>query len=208
MCAENLIASSMKCLIDKPTRITETSKTLLDHIYTKIIETSLYSGICINDISHHFPVLIIAPKNKSPPNKLGLHYIRHLKNFDTERFADLTTSLSNFLVTETKPINDQLSEFLKIFTGIVNKHAPLRSATRKEKRLKAKPWLFPGLLKSIKRQNKMFSNLHCKFDQNLFEHFKRYRNILNRAILKAKETYYNKKVLKNKHEPGKLGYNL
>ena len=63
--------------------------------------------------------------------------------------------------------------------------------------------LFPGLLKSIKRKNKMFSNFHCKFDQNLLEHFKRYRNILNRAILKAKETYYNKKVLENKHEPGK-----
>ena len=50
----------------------------------------------------------------------------------------------------------------------------------------------------------MCSNLHCKFDQNLFEHFKHCRNILNRAILKAKEMYYNKKVLANKNEPRKL----
>ena len=31
MYAENLSASSMKSLIDKPTRIAETSKTLIDH---------------------------------------------------------------------------------------------------------------------------------------------------------------------------------
>ena len=69
MYAENLITSSMKCLIDKPTRITETSKTLIDHIYTNNIKTSLYSEIRISDISDHFPVLSIAPMNKSPQTK-------------------------------------------------------------------------------------------------------------------------------------------
>ena len=54
MYAENLLASSMKCLIDKPTRIAETSKTLIDHIYTNNLESSLLSGICINDILYNY----------------------------------------------------------------------------------------------------------------------------------------------------------
>ena len=111
MYAENLLASSMKCLIDKPTRIADTSKTLIDHIYTNNLNSSLISGICINDISDHFPILVIAPTNKPPQTKFDLQLIRNFKNFDVETFGeDLTTSLSNFAVTDTKPINDQLSE--------------------------------------------------------------------------------------------------
>ena len=138
MYAENLLASSMKCLIDKPTRIADTSKTLIDHIYTNNLNSSLISGICINDISDHFPILVIAPTNKPPQTKFDLQLIRNFKNFDVETFGeDLTTSLSNFAVTDTKPINDQLSEFLKIFAGIVNEHAPLRPITRKEKKIES-----------------------------------------------------------------------
>ena len=135
MYAQNLLASSMKSLIHKLTKIAETSKTLIDHFCTNNLESSLLSGICINDISDHFPILVIAPTNKPPTKKFDLQLIRNFKNFDVETFKeDLITSLSNFVVTETKPINDQLSEFLKIFTMIVNKHAPLKPATRKAKK--------------------------------------------------------------------------
>ena len=50
----------------------------------------------------------------------------------------------------------------------------------------------------------MFSDLHRNFDQKRFEHFKRYRNTLNRAIQKAKEMYYNELMHVNKNQPGKL----
>ena len=63
MYAENFLASSMKCLIDKPTTIAETSKAL--------IESSLLSEICINDISDHFPILGAPSSHRSDSIVLG-----------------------------------------------------------------------------------------------------------------------------------------
>ena len=47
--------------------------------------------------------------------------------------------------------------FTKIFNKAVDKYASLRQASRKEKRLKSKPWVNSGLLKSIKTKKHLFS---------------------------------------------------
>ena len=41
-------------LIDKPTRITDTSATLIDNIFTNELHHNLTSGILFNDNSDHF----------------------------------------------------------------------------------------------------------------------------------------------------------
>ena len=41
-------------LIDKPTRITDNSTTLIDNIFTNELRFNLTSGIMYNDISDHF----------------------------------------------------------------------------------------------------------------------------------------------------------
>ena len=41
---------------------------------------------------------------------------------------------------------------------IVNKHAPLKEATNSERKQLSKPWLTQGLLKSIKRKQKMYKS--------------------------------------------------
>ena len=43
-------------LITKPTRITSTSSTLLDHIITNITQNTLLPGILRSDLSDHFPI--------------------------------------------------------------------------------------------------------------------------------------------------------
>ena len=45
-------------LINKPSRITEFSQTLIDNIFTNNIETVNNSGLLINDITDHLPVFV------------------------------------------------------------------------------------------------------------------------------------------------------
>ena len=52
-------------------------------------------------------------------------------------------------------------EFIHIFQKIINKHAPLRKLSRREKQLQAKPSITRGLLTSIKNKNRMFRKC-CK----------------------------------------------
>jgi len=51
------------CLINTPTRITDHSSTLLDHLCTNESRITIHSGICIWDVSDHCPVMYAHTKN-------------------------------------------------------------------------------------------------------------------------------------------------
>ena len=105
---------------------------------------------------------------------------------------------------ECDAVNQQFDKFYDIFKGTVDKLAPLKNASRKEKRLHAKPWLTSGLLKSVKHKKKIFTNVHKNPEKQALTEHKRYRNILNRAIKSAKEIYYKETIEMNKNNQGKI----
>ena len=55
-------------LIDKPSGITQYSATLIDNIFTNELTNQIISGLLINDISDHFPILSLT---RSSPNRLN-----------------------------------------------------------------------------------------------------------------------------------------
>ena len=85
--------------------------------------------------------------------------------------------------------------------------------TRKEKRLKKKPWLTRDLLKSIKVKNKMFKTLHTRVLRNnrreliveVEQCFEKYRNALTRLISEAKKNATIKYLLTIKTTQEKIG---
>ena len=79
---------------------------------------------------------------------------------------------------------------------------PLCKLSRREAKLKKKPWITKGLLKSIKTRNKMFITL-CKqnfADKTLHLKYKKYRNLLTRLQDKAKINYYRHSFNVNKND--------
>ena len=48
-------------LIDKPTRITDHSATLIDNIFTNELDSKINSGLLISDISDHLPIFAVGP---------------------------------------------------------------------------------------------------------------------------------------------------
>jgi len=59
-----LYCSGVKPLITKPTRITETTATLIDHIYTNDVNLKT-AGILIFHISDHLPVYKLGKSSKA-----------------------------------------------------------------------------------------------------------------------------------------------
>ena len=71
---------------------------------------------------------------------------------------------------------------------VVNKLAPQKKASRKEKKLTGsqKPWLSRELLNLIKQKPNFSNNKqHKKFDEDIFQKYKKQRNALNREIKRA-----------------------
>jgi len=52
-------------LINKPNRATKETHTLIDHIYTNDSKNRMNSGICLGDISDHYPIFCIVSLYKS-----------------------------------------------------------------------------------------------------------------------------------------------
>ena len=87
------------------------------------------SGIMYGDNSNHLPIFVIAPikLSKNVKNINDAKFIRDMSNFIINKFNnDLTERL--YQLNMSDKISDQ-----EIFLNIVNKHAPLKKASRHEK---------------------------------------------------------------------------
>ena len=65
------------CLIDKPTRLGESSTTLLDHFYTNNLTTPITSGILESDISDHLPTFVLSRSYIPPCSSASYKFRRH-----------------------------------------------------------------------------------------------------------------------------------
>jgi len=101
---------SCKALISKPTRITEQSSTLTDHIYTNDTKHAIVSGISktIFDLSDHlttFSIVKVADANTTSDN----YTVRNMKNVSINDFLfDLYQQLSQSIHhNEDSTLNSQ-----------------------------------------------------------------------------------------------------
>ena len=83
-----------------------------------------------------------------------------------------------------------------IYVGIYNTCFPLKKLKRKEQL--RKPWLSKGLLKSVKRKNKLYRQYLSDTSAQKEALYKEYRNKLNHSLRIAKRLYYDKKLNESK----------
>ena len=66
---ESLFSHMFSPLINRPTRITAHSATLIDNIFSNHLTQNLFSGILINDLSDHLPIFVYTFKESLPLDK-------------------------------------------------------------------------------------------------------------------------------------------
>ena len=77
-------------LINKPTRVTEKTATLIDNIFTNNFSMShnLFKGIVTTDISDHFIVFHIWDKNSNKHNEDEYQFIRVINERTKRKFCE------------------------------------------------------------------------------------------------------------------------
>ena len=76
---DDVISHGFLPYILKPTRVTDTSATLIDHIYSNHTYTNQDSGIIVTDLSDHFGVFYITYNTTNKTESTYL-YVRQLKD--------------------------------------------------------------------------------------------------------------------------------
>ena len=124
-------------IINKPTRITDTSATLLDHVYTNVSQHISSRKILTFEISDHLPTF--CSLTSKPIFKKEKNLIRDMIKFDKTKFLDddysLTQELNDTYNHAFNP-NNAVNQLLDKFSNLMNQHAPLRPQTRKKNQIK------------------------------------------------------------------------
>ena len=183
-------------LVTKPTRVTDKSPTLIDHIFTSCISSPLYSGIIQNDLSDYYLIYCIIPNTSLcvVKNKTNL-LIRDVKNLDLTNYLNNLEMDMHYFMPKLSQINAvnfncTFKEFLSLIKFRIDSSAPLKQASRKQRRLYANPWLTNDLLQSIKLKHRLYLTHRKSDDPDRVQHYKKYSNKLNKDIRKAKRNFY------------------
>ena len=94
-------------------------------------------------------------------------------------------------------------EFYSLITTAIENHAPLKKLTRKQTRLRNKPCITKGLLKSIKRKQKMHITYYINGSVDELEFYKYYCNTQTRVKTLAKKLFCKTQLDEHKHDPKK-----
>ncbi len=181
------------------TRVCNTSKTLIDHFYSSSNLDLVSTSILISDISDHLPLLVtikkVKPKVVVTKDEWCFH--RSYRSLDVSAIKNDTSSLFNNLVDKYHhlpeiDINTKFEMLSSALKSVLDKHMPLKKLSRKEERLKAKPWITRGILRSIKTRNQLYKILvKTNFkDRKLLSKYKKFRNKLTHIKQKSKCMYY------------------
>lgn len=189
-------------VITKPTRVTSTSASLIDHIWTNDLNNYQASGIMYTSISDHFPVF---SSFSVPQYKSHCPYITITKRIINNEFINaFKTDLIHFSWVDEvkgKNVNDCFEFYLKNFINLYNKNFPIKQFTVKEEHSN-KPYITSAIRTSIKQRNRL-QKLYAKWPLTYEASFKSYRNQLTTIIRAAKEKYYTSKLKEQAGNPKK-----
>ena len=139
-------------------------------------------GIMYSDISDHLPIFVIdsIKQLKSVRNINDTKFIRDMSNFFVNAFNnDFTRRLNQLNTSDKMSVHKIFDQFINSFLSTVNKHAPLKKDSRREKKLRLKPWFTASLIKLIRYKNRLFKNIIRYYGMENFDDYKRYRNVLH-----------------------------
>ena len=190
----------LKQIIDQPTRVTDTSETLIDHVYTNVPGNLTEHTVPHYSISDHFPICITRKMNnicESGPVHNSISY-RDTRHLDEQQFLIDMENLPWFMIFEADDPNVALDLFETLFQSVMNSHAPKK--IRRVKRVLQPNWITADILEAIKTRDKLKG-------ENT-EQYRHWRNKVKTLIQKAKTDFYSDTINNNQENPRQLWKNL
>ena len=181
----------MMPLITRPTRITNSTATLIDNI---IFEQSMLdlctSNVLIEDISDHLPSVVSVTGlklNKKEKVKITSRDTRK-RNVDALLNALNRTDWSRFI---TEDVNSSFNSLHTELSMKLDHFVPFSTYEVNHKNLRREKWVTPGILNSINTSKKNYKKmLASNKDPQLSTKYHDYARTLKKILQNAKKSYY------------------
>ena len=196
-----MFSSSFLPLINRPTRISETSVTLIDNILTICHgdKGEHLSGILPTDISDHFTIFHLISSNKLFNENNGNYTPKRIIN--TKTLSHLQNRIQHCdwsSVLDCQNANIVYNNFYDKFKILYNECIPLEKIKSRSNTPK-KPWITQTLLDCIKKKNKLYKAIKLDGNEQLLNIYKRHRNKLTAILHQSEKDYYKRQLDSNKN---------
>ena len=201
---DNMISHGLIPHITLPTRVTETSASLIDHIYSNINTDSLIAGTFKTDISDHFANFICI---KWSPRKCPSPKYVSFRNTSPIAIQNLNTALLDTdwsIILHQNDVNIAYSEFIQKFSALIDNHLPYVTKRFSKYSNKKNPWITKGILISLKTKTKLYNKMLKIKDghrhQIAKETYTSYCKLYKKVIRKSKELYWTNRFETTKND--------
>ena len=177
-------------VITKPTRITPTSATLIDHIWVKNKSELHTAGIILIHISDHYPTFYV---HKTHEEKQPLKAFKtRIINKDSQNSFKKLLETANFesVLADENP-QSAFDKFFTIYNNSAELAFPEITIRPKKHTFAHSPWMTPGLLISCKSRQKLLRAKEKNPTDHNIAKFKSFNRIFTACRRKAQALYYS-----------------
>lgn len=186
-----LLENEIYPTISKPTRISQNSATIIDHINVKNSNESAKSGVLLDSLSDHCPVYYLSCYEYQNISNKPVNRRTRLINEETNlKFQSILTSQNwNSVIDENRPAL-AFACFFNIIKTCYDEAFPVVQYTSTVKNTPINPWMTHGLLQSRKTKQKLYSRKTLNPTANNIEKFNNFVKVYKKLCRKAKQEFY------------------
>ena len=175
-----------------PTRITDTTSTLIDNIFISHSLSDHLPQFCtISDFKHDY--------------KSSSHLFYDYSQFDVNKFLmDYSNMDLSFLTDNHNGLNEKFDQFLHNLRSLVNNHCPQKRISKKRMKLRNKPWINSRSLEMMRIRDRLFKQFKSTKSEIDLKAFKKFRNRVVNELNESKKIYYHQYFAENKSNMKKL----
>ena len=144
--------------IYKPTRVTKTTATAVDHILTSYFVDKVFKKVILKrDTSHHFPICFLS-QNSLPKqiNKENMFIYKITYNIESiELFKQILHETKWDEIMSFQNSDDAYKAFLKQFSTLYDTYLPEKKIKLKNKDLQS-PWITKRIRTSSNRKKRLY----------------------------------------------------
>ena len=181
-------------LITSPTRVTATSSTIIDHIYTTIPEKHVKSGVIELSISDHYLIYTVLNSKYVTRSPKEIK-IRSYSNFNKISFLQDIAECNYLNIQNNMNINTAWTQWKSAFFNICNKHAPIKNIRVKDRN---NPWVTQDILQLMYRRDKAHSKAKKSSDTTTWGEYRYLRNLVVSELRRSEQAYFTSEIDKHK----------
>ena len=199
---DNMQMYSLLPVISIPTRITDSSATLIDNIFVNCSNHTLKSGVIYYDVSDHLPIItqinLRPPRTKLPLASLHAEGKRRpitpekVENFNNSLLKKDLWAKTYEILQDTGNADSAMITFHDTYVSLFRSHFPMEDVRRRRGRgaTVRREWMTIGLVRSCRKKAKLLKKYKRTNHHNDKKKYLSYLTVLKKILKNAERSFY------------------